>query len=53
MLLTESLKDSTQTAFMLVDGPIPSLVLSATHPLQGDFWGEHPRDFYGSTWLWQ
>ena len=39
MLLTESLKGSTQTALMLADGPIASLVLSTTHPLQGDFWG--------------
>ena len=49
MLLTESLKGSMQTALMLADGPIPSLVLSATHPLQGDFWGKHTRDFFGST----
>ena len=36
---------------MWVDGPIPSLVISMMHPLQGDFWGDHVRDFYGSIQL--
>ena len=43
-----NLKGSTQTALMWVDRPIPSLVISVMHPLQGDFWSDHVRDSYGS-----